>query len=73
MKRVKCDSGLTGWQCRLQENYADCAEPFKAFKAYCRIYGNHRRLGYRSMKAAWEANPVIQGSTNPSDYRKVRD
>ena len=67
-QRVKCRSGLTGYQCRLHENYAD----FDEFAHYAETYGLHTRLGYRTPKAAWEANPMIQGSVNPNDFRKVR-
>jgi hypothetical protein len=69
MRQVTCKSGLKGWQDRLQAVYLDIAE----WRAYCRNYGLHRRLGYRSAKAAWKANPVVQGSVVPSDYRKVSD
>lgn len=67
MKQVKCKSGLTGYQCRLQENYSN----FEEFEAYSETYGVATRLGYESAKKAWEANPIIQGSTNPSDLRVV--
>lgn len=65
--QVRCRSGLMGERSLLRTRYRD----FEEFKAYCRNYGIHRRLGYRSMKAAWEANPVIESSTDPSDLRKV--
>lgn len=54
---------------RLQDNY----DSFEEFKAYCRIYNNHTRLGFKSMKAAWDANPVVEVSTNPAEYRVVTD
>jgi hypothetical protein len=69
IRPAKCKSGLTGWQGRLHTVYLDLDE----WKAYCRNYGLHRRLGYRSAVATWRANPVVQGSVDPSDYRKVRD
>ena len=65
--QVKCKSGLRGWQSPLRDNYADFAE----FERYAETYGLHRRLGYRSPRAAWNANPTVQGSVNPSDFRKV--
>jgi hypothetical protein len=68
MKRVTCKSGLEGWQARLQENYTGLEE----FERYCELYGLHRRLGYRSPAAAWKANPLVQGSVNPKDFRRVR-
>jgi hypothetical protein len=68
MKQVICRSGLQGWQCRLRENYANFAE----FEANSDIYNLAGRLGFRSAKGAWKANPVIQGSVEPSDYQRVR-
>lgn len=68
MSRAKCKSGLEGWQGRLQENYVHFAE----FKMFAELYDLHHKLGYVTPKAAWEANPVVQGSVNPSDFRKVR-
>ena len=70
--KVKCKSGSTGWRQRLQSVYADCADPFEAFKSYAEMYGLHTRLGYKTPAAAWKANPMVEGSTNPSDYRKVK-
>lgn len=67
MKRVKCKSGLTGSQMRLQDNYTS----FNVFKEYCRTYNIHGRLGYGTMKSAWESNPTIQLSVEPSDLSIV--
>ena len=63
-----CKSGLTGWKCNLQENY----NSFQEFKEYCRVYAIHTRLGYKSMKKAWEENPLIKGSTIPSDLEIIK-
>jgi hypothetical protein len=68
MARVICRSGLGGWRCRLRRNYASFAE----FEAYSETYGLHGRLGFKSAEAAWEANPVVEGSVEPSDFRRVR-
>ena len=65
--QVKCRTGLRGWQSPLLDNYADFAE----FERYAETYGLHRRLGYRSPRAAWNANPTVQGSVEPSDFRSV--
>lgn len=65
--RVKCKSGLTGWQCRLQYNYTD----FEHFKSYSDIYALAEKLGYDSAEDAWDDNPLIQGSVDPSDFCKV--
>jgi hypothetical protein len=69
MKRVKCKSGIEGWQERLKFLYADFAE----FKHYADLYKLHKKLGYRTPKAAWDNNPLVEGSVNPSDYRKVKE
>ena len=66
--RVKCKSGIMGWQCNLQDNYAD----FEDFKMYADLWGLHTRLGYKTPKSAWKANPLIQGSVIPGDFRKVK-
>jgi len=68
MKRVKCKSGITGWQGRLQKQY----DSFEQFKAYASMYDIHKRLGFRSMKSAWEANPIIRESVIPEDLEVVR-
>jgi len=67
MKRVTCKSGLSGWQCRLQKNYASFAE----FERYSEIYGLHSRLGFADAMSAWEQNPLVQGSVQPSDFCRV--
>jgi len=68
MKQVRCRSGLRGWQGRIQEVYAT----FSEFADWCNNYNNHVRLGFGSPAEAWDANPMVQGSVNPADYRKVR-
>lgn len=67
MKKVKCKSGLTGWESRLRKVY----DTYDQFRRLCEFYGLHTRLGYKTPKAAWRNNPIIQGSVNPSDYRKA--
>ena len=66
-KQVRCNSGLMGWQARLRTVYSS----FEEFKSYSEMYGNHRRLGFKTPETAWRANPLIQGSVDPCDYRKV--
>jgi hypothetical protein len=65
--RVRCASGLMGWRVRLRSNYVN----FEEFDHYSRTYGLSRRLRFRSASAAWRANPVIEGSIWPSDFRRV--
>lgn len=68
MRQVKCLSGMTGWQERLQKNYGT----FECWKAYAEIYGLAERLGFKTVEGAWKANPTIQGSVHPGDYRRVK-
>jgi hypothetical protein len=67
MRRVKCISGTIGWQDKLQKVYGSLDE----FREFANFYGIYKRLGFVSVKDAWDANPVIQGSTNPIDFRCV--
>jgi hypothetical protein len=67
MKRVKCKSGIIGWQSRLQKNYSSLEE----FEYYSEAYGIHKRLGFTSAEAAWNKNPLIRGSVIPSDLEVV--
>ena len=68
MKQVTCKSGLKGSQSRLRNRYDSLAE----FQAYSDAYGLAARLGYKTDAAAWKANPVVQGSVEPSDFCKVK-
>jgi len=67
MQKVRCKSGIMGWSGRLQDNYVD----FDQFKYYASMYGLHTRLGYKTIKGAWKANPLFEGSVIPSDFRRV--
>ena len=64
--RVQCQSGLEGWQARLRDNYP---LGFAQFEAYSDTYGIAERLGFATAEEAWDENPMIEGSTNPSDLR----
>lgn len=68
MKTVTCKSGLRGWQGKLQKQYASFAE----FESYAEMYGLHTRLGFATPRACWDANPTVQGSVEPSDFRIVK-
>ena len=68
MEQVKCKSGILGWQCKLQENYDNS---FEQFQDWCETHNIHTRLGYKTPESAWKNNPTIQGSTEPSDLRKI--
>ena len=66
-KSVICLSGTKGWQDKLQNVYNDSVE----FAAYDEIYNLSKRLGYEDSTQAWDDNPLIQGSTQPNDFRNV--
>jgi len=66
-RQVTCRSGLKGWQQKLQGNYVSLEE----FTDWCAAYAVHTRLGYDTPELAWEANPTIQGSTDPDDLEVV--
>ena len=53
---------------KLQKNYSSLDE----FLAYANIYNLHGRLGYKNPRTAWKKNPMIQWSTNPNDFKKVK-
>jgi len=55
------------WKARLRSNY----ENFEEFKMYAETFNLHDRLGYATPEEAWADNPMVQGSTNPDEYRKV--
>jgi hypothetical protein len=59
---------LIGWRGKLRKEY----DSFEDFAAWSEIYALAERLGFRSAEEAWAANPVMQGSVNPSDYRIVK-
>lgn len=52
----------------LQKIYAN----YNEFLNYNEIYCIALRLGYRSAKKAWQDNPLVQCSTNPNEFRKVK-
>ena len=68
--RVQCKSGMSGWQCRLRDNYDN---NFHAFQKYCDYYNIHGRLGFADPNDAWTANPMIRGSVLPSDLQVVKE
>ncbi len=66
--RVRCKSGLTGWRTRLRNNY----KSFEEWRMHSELWGLSNRLGYNSAEAAWKANPVVEGSVNAGDFRRVK-
>jgi len=63
--RIKAQSGIDGWRCRLQENYLS----LETWEAYSEMYGLASRLEFKSAEVAWHLNPVVEGSVIPSDFR----
>lgn len=57
----------TKWLKRLHANYAS----FSEFSHFALTYGLHQKLGYENPLDAWTANPLVQGSVEPGDYRAV--
>jgi hypothetical protein len=57
------------YQSTLRANYSS----FEEFEAYDQGYNLAERLGFESAQEAWEANPVIQGSVNPEDFKVIGD
>lgn len=68
IQQVICKSGIVGYQCNLQDSYDD----FDQFNYYAENFNLHRRLGYETPIKAWKANPLIQGSVVPNDFRRVQ-
>lgn len=68
VRKVTCKSGVRGFQCRLQTSY----NSFDEFKTYSGIYNLAQRLKFQTAKQAWKANPMIQGSTIPTDFCVVK-
>lgn len=66
--RIITKSGIEGWQGLLQDQYS-C---FDEFLSASDTYGLADRLGYEDTLECWNDNPIVQGSTNPTDYCKVK-
>jgi hypothetical protein len=65
---VKSPSGNLGWVGLLREFYVDLDD----FRLNDKAYGIARRLGFKDAKEAWEANPCVRKSTDPTDVEKAR-
>lgn len=57
------------WKARVQDTY-DSVTELAAFNA---CYNVAQRCGYVTAQEMWDANPVIGGSVDPSDFGKVSD
>lgn len=58
------------WQARLHDVYNN---NYEEFKLYAEMYDLVERLGYESAHEAWAENPMISGSVEPGDYKKVKE
>ena len=71
MKKEKtpiiCQSGEIGMRKKVHEIYDD----YEDFLHYNSMFNIVERLGYPSPKTLWEENPMIEGSSNPKDFRVV--
>ena len=56
------------WRSTLRNNYDD---NFSQWLSYSDMHGLAGRLGFATAEEAWEANPTIQGSTDPQDFKVV--
>lgn len=55
------------WKQRVQEVY----ESLEELESYNNACGIAERLGYSDAESLWEDNPLIQGSTDPKDFKVV--
>ena len=53
------------WKDTIQNVY----ESLEELQQYNEIYGVAQRLGFDSVEELWEKNPMVQGSTDPKDYK----
>jgi hypothetical protein len=56
------------WRDRVRAVYFSLDE----LKAYDRVYNIARRCGFKTAEDLWNTNPVIGGSTKPSDFGLAR-
>ena len=68
-KIVKCDSGEIGVQQKLRTIYDD----YQDFLVYDKMFNIAKRLGYDNPKKLWDDNPLVQGSSKPSDFKIVKN
>lgn len=66
--RRKMPSGLSGWVTRLRTNY----NSYQEWECASEIYGLVAKLGYKDAETAWEANPIVCGSVDPSAYARYK-
>jgi methyl-accepting chemotaxis protein len=54
---------------RIRENFASV----KDFSAYNHVYGLTQRLNYKTVEEAWEANPYVQWSQDPTQFKIIEN
>lgn len=54
------------WEGTLRDSYHN---RFEMFESYSDLHGIAQRLGFESNKEAWNANPKIQVSSDPRDFK----
>lgn len=62
---VRLRSGATGWRMRAKELYAS----LDAVEEEDGVSGILGRLGFATAEDLWEVNPVLEGGTDPADFR----
>jgi hypothetical protein len=55
------------WKDKVRDVYGSLEE----LQSYDRHYSIAKRCGYSDCQSLWEANPVICGSVNPSDFGRA--
>jgi len=63
--RCRLKSKMMGWRQRLQTLYPS----YEQWKHYSELYGLAQRLGFKSTKSAYNANPIIEGGLHNSDFQ----
>jgi hypothetical protein len=63
--RCRLKSNMMGWRQRLQTLYSNYGQ----WKNYSDTYGLAKRLGFKSAKDAYDANPIIEGGLYDSDFQ----
>ena len=63
--KVRLASGVIGWRYRLQTLYPN----FEEWKHYSDIHNLAQILRGNSAIEVWNANPIVQGGLNLSDFQ----
>jgi hypothetical protein len=68
---VICESrsGKPACRKRLQALY----DNWVAWKFHAEMHQLHKKLGYATVKEAWDDNPIVESSQDPSDFCRIKD